>query len=125
VLGLGLLLLAGQPGLVAGLAAEDVRLDLPSASGEFGEIRVFETGFTASEPPLRVELLSTLPGVETRAVSEATLERTGQVTELAAAQLRRQVCLEKADEALLEAPRILRPTSTRCFRSASEELHPG
>lgn len=76
VLALGLLL-AVPAGLAADLAAEGVRLGPPTAAGEFGEPRVFETSFVAPDAPLRVELLSTLPGEERRSVSEAALERTG------------------------------------------------
>ena len=72
--------------LLAGLAAApawattDVRFDPPSASGEFGETVTFETTFQSERPPIRVELLTSLPGDPTRTVAQASLEQTGSDT---------------------------------------------
>ena len=80
----GLALTLGLAGLLVGAApmsaAADVQFGPPSASGTFGEAISFETTFRAEQAPVRVELLTTLPGDETRTVTEAAVEETAPGT---------------------------------------------
>jgi hypothetical protein len=77
-LGLGLALAIVTPSLAS--AEPDVRFDAPSASGEFGETITFATTFRSASPPLRVELLSQLPGGSAQQVSRADVEQVGADT---------------------------------------------
>ena len=61
-------------------AAADVRFDAPVASGAFGQVVTFETTFRSDEAPRRVELLTSLPGDETRTVTQASVEQTAPGT---------------------------------------------
>jgi hypothetical protein len=74
----GLALTLVLTGLLVGAspawASADVRFDPPSASGTFGQTLSFQTTFQAEQAPVRVELLTTLPGDETRTVTEAAVE---------------------------------------------------
>ncbi len=58
-------------------AQADVRFGQPRASGDFGETVVFSTTFTSELAPVRVEMLSRLPGDDHERVSIATLEQEG------------------------------------------------
>ncbi len=60
--------------------AADVRFDAPVASGAFGQTISFETTFRSDEAPLRVELLTSLPGDESRTVSQASVEQAAPGT---------------------------------------------
>jgi hypothetical protein len=60
--------------------APEVRFDPAIASGDFGQIVTFGTTFRAAEPPVRVELLTRLPGEDVSSVSRASLDQVGQGT---------------------------------------------
>ncbi len=75
---LAMSVLAPAPAALAG--PEAAQLAAPSASGAFGEALVFQTSLRSPEAPVRVELLTNLPGEETRSVSVAGLARSGPDT---------------------------------------------
>jgi Peptidase MA superfamily len=75
VLGLLLLLLLGEV-MPVGAQAE-VSFGEPSASGAFGETLRFSTTFESTHEPLRVEMLSRVPGDDTLSVSIAAVEPSG------------------------------------------------
>lgn len=58
-------------------AQPDVRFGQPTATGDFGETVVFSTTFQTDAQPLRVEMLSRLPGDATDRVTIAAVERVG------------------------------------------------
>ena len=58
-------------------AQSDVVFGTPLATGGFGEPVRFSTAFESGSRPLRVELLTSLPGEDTRRVTIAAVERTG------------------------------------------------
>jgi hypothetical protein len=80
VAGLGFALLLAGLAAAPASAAADVRFELPSASGAFGEVLSFETTFHSERVPVRVELLTALPGDATRTVAQASVEQTGSDT---------------------------------------------
>lgn len=86
-------MLRTRPGLVAVLVAvllallssisltaaagPDVEFGSPRATGAFGERVAFSTDFRSSQPPLRVELLTRLPGSEGQRVELAEVAAAG------------------------------------------------
>jgi hypothetical protein len=73
------LLLAGLAAMPA-WAAGDVSFDPPRASGAFGQTLTFETTLRSDTEPIRVELLTSLPGDPTQTVVRATVEPAGAGT---------------------------------------------
>lgn len=65
---------------VPAAAQSDLDFGESRASGEFGEPVTFRTTFTSSQAPLRVELLTRLPGDRTDRVDFASFESTGPGT---------------------------------------------
>jgi hypothetical protein len=59
-------------------AASDVSIDPPRAEGSFGETVVFSATFRAPARPLRVELLSRVPGSDADHVELAAVEPAGE-----------------------------------------------
>ena len=66
--------LSGSPGASPRLAADAVTFAAPSATGSLGAPVVYREAFRAATAPQRVELLTTVPGIE------ATLVTPAQVT---------------------------------------------
>ena len=58
-------------------AQTDVEFGVPQASGAFGETVTFSTTFASDRPPIRVELLTRLPGEDSDRVSIALVEPEG------------------------------------------------
>jgi hypothetical protein len=80
VLGLRALLLAIAlllSNLLPLAAAAEVVFEQPQAEGSFGETVAFSTTFRAPQPPLRVELLTRLPGGGSERVELAAVEPSG------------------------------------------------